>query len=174
MTMSKRNPAATWTTDTDTSAVTVTLATGQVIETIVNNLPPEMIVRLAMHGFEQKVRDSYAGAKEAVEEGRAATVIDYVSEQIMDTIAMIESGTWARRATGDGGDLAKAISEVMGKDRGEVAAKLKTMTDEEKAAAKSHPKVKAALARYRAEREAAKAATLEGKTTDGDEEVPGF
>jgi hypothetical protein len=173
--MSKRNATAVWTTDTDTSEVTVAIPTlGATYRQTINELPPEMIIRLAMHGFEQKVRDSYAGAKEAVESGEAKSAEDYVQYQIESTIEMIRSGDWARRATGDGGDLAKAIAEAFGKSRAEVAARLATMDEDAKKALRKVPKIKALLQEYRAAREAEKAKAAAAKVGDEEDTVPGF
>lgn len=155
--MSKANKAAAWAADVAEGRLTVTFADGSSRTLNVRDLDPGMVIRLALHGAEQKGRDSYAGAKEAIAEGKATDAVTYAKEQANRILDNLEAGVWAERATGDGGDLARALSEVTGRPVAEVAAAIKGKSDEDKAKMRANPKVKAVLLRLAAERAAARA-----------------
>lgn len=169
--MSKANKAAAWAADVAEGRLTVTFADGSSRTLKVRELDPEMVIRLALHGAEQKGRDSYAGAKEAIAEGKATDAVTYAKEQANRILDNLEAGVWAERATGDGGDLARALSEVTGKPVAEVAAAIKGKSDEDKAKMRANPKVKAVLLRLAAERAAAKAKAAGAVVQDGGDDI---
>jgi hypothetical protein len=168
--MSRANKAASWAADTAKGTLTVTFADGSSRTLDVGNLPSEMILRLALHGAEQKGRDSYAGAKEAIAEGKATDATEYAKEQAGRVLDNLEAGVWAERATGNGGDLARAVAEVTGKEVAEIAEVLRGKTDEEKAKLKANPKVAAAIKRFEAERAAARAKAAAAKAEDAEDD----
>lgn len=123
-----------------------------------SDLSPEMVTQLALHGISQKVGDAYSGVKGNVEEAisLARAIIDRLKTGEFN--AKREGGSASGRVT----DLARALSEVAGKEISECVAKLDEMEKAEKLALRKHPKVAAVLARLAAERAAEAAVEAEG------------
>lgn len=133
-------------------------AEGKELVADISKLPPHIISRLAMHGFSQKLGDSYAGADEGEAYDKAAGVL----EDLM-------KGEWTSRVAAAGPrstQLAEALAAATGHTIEEAAAKLEQMDDEAKANLRKHPQIKAKMAELkvkRAQEAAAKAAAeLEG------------
>ena len=119
----------------------------------INDLPAEMISRLAMHGFSQKLGDSYAGctAEEAFEKASAV-------------LQDLKDGNWTTRVAAAGPrttQLAEALAAVTGRTIEEAAAKLEEMDDDKKKDLRKHAQIKAKLAEIKA----AKAAEAAAKAT---------
>lgn len=133
----------------------------------------ENVVRRAtMHGFSQKIGDSYAGAANS-----GTDPVAYAKAAVADTIAQLYAGDWRASSAGSAGprvtDLALAVSRVTGKDVQTVVELLDGLDDDGKKALKSKPKVKAMLALIAAEKatkRAEKAAAAAG-TTDGEDDL---
>lgn len=141
--------------------------TGQIVFTFSDNstetfdvtkVGEDIKFRAMLHGFSQKIGDSYAGAA-ATEDPLA-----YAKSAVRDTIAQLYRGEWRVAASGGGGprvsDLATAIAQVTGESLEECVEFVGAMTDEEKKVWRKKPKIAAALAQMAAERAAAKAAAL--------------
>lgn len=108
----------------------------------INNIPAEIISRLAMHGLSQKLGDSYAGADVAEAFARA----DGVAKDLLE-------GNWSTRVAASGPrttQLAEALAAATGKPLEEAAALVETMDDEAKKSLRAHPHIKAQLATIKA------------------------
>jgi len=128
------------------SAVAFAFADGGKLNCNVDELPREMVNRLALHGIAQKVGDSYASA-ESVAEARAN------AETVWGNLV---AGVWATK-TSRGGKFVEALTRVTGKAYDECLAAWSEMDDKRKAELKKHPQMKKAIADIEAEN-AAKAA----------------
>lgn len=97
-----------------------------------------IVKRAAMHGVEQKVRDSFAGVK-----GDA----DLAFENASKVYANLLAGTWnAGRAAGTGGDSGgaawiEAVAEIKGWTLEDARKKLGGLDDDRKKAIKTSPPV---------------------------------
>lgn len=113
--------------------------------------------RAMMHGFSQKIGDSYAGA------ASAENPLAYAKQAVRETIATLYANEW-KAPRGEGGprvtDLAVAVSRVTGKSIEDVVALIEGLSDEDKKALRAKPKVKAALAAISQEKATARAAKL--------------
>lgn len=119
-----------------------------------------------MHGFSQKIGDSYAGA------AKSENPLAYAKEAVKDTIAQLYAGDW--RAAREGGgpritDLAVALSRLTGKTAEESQAFVDTLDDDQKKAWKAKGKVKATLAVIAAEKAAERAKKLAAKAAGAEE-----
>ena len=143
------------------------------IEFDLSKVPEAVKARAVMHGFSQKIGDSYASAS------KAESPLAFAKAAVTDLIAQLYAGEW--RATAEAGvritDLAVALSRLTGKTAEESQAFVDTLDDEQKKAWRGKAKVKATLATIAAEKAAARAkklaaaaATAEGAETDTDEE----
>lgn len=125
-------------------------STGDVLEASLTELPEDIRLKLAIHGLKQKLGDAYAGA-EPEEAPKLAS----------DVYASLREGKWTTRVPGSGGSrvtqLARALAEAAGQPVEAAMEKVESMSEDERKALRKHPRVKAILARYRAEA-AAKAA----------------
>lgn len=120
-----------------------------------DELTPEMIRELAVHGLGQKVGDSYAGAMSLAEAKANA-------ERVWENL---KNGMWSGERASGTGDLAEAIHMATGQSVEECEALVAGMDKDKKAAARKIPQVASALASIKAKRLAAKAGadTDEGK-----------
>jgi hypothetical protein len=129
--------------------------------------------RAMLHGFSQKLGDSYASAS------KAENPLAWAKQTLKDTIAQLMAGDW-RAAVGEAGprvtDLAIAISRLTGKPIEAAVEFVDSLDEDQLAVFRAKPKVKAMLAEVRAEKaaerarkaaEAAKAAEEAG-ADDGD------
>ncbi len=71
---------------TTNGSLVATFATGQVIEVNPSELSPDIQRRLLLHGLEQKIRDSYAGATTQEAYGLAMKVVE-----------SLKAGQWSQR-----------------------------------------------------------------------------
>lgn len=118
------------------------------------SIPTNIITRLALHGLSQKCGDSYAGA---ANDGEAEEAVKAVLEDLV-------AGNWSASRVGVGGVkvavFVEALARASGQNIEEAGELVSAMSDEEKATAKKHPAIKAAMAAINAERAAARAAKL--------------
>lgn len=141
------------------TAVVITFEeTGDNLSVDLKDLKPEIVERLALHGLSQKLGDSYAGAEANEAFDKAAGVAKDLAE-----------GNWTTRVAAGGPrstQLAEALAAATGKSLEEAVAKLEDMDDEQKKALRSHPQIKAELARIKAEKAAAAAAKANAEVAD--------
>lgn len=134
----------------------------------------EMKTQLMLHGASQKIGDSYAGAKSAVE-GSDMTVEEYTLNAVETGIDQLYNNDWSIRTGGAGGprvtDLARAIAEATNADVQAVAEKLADTDADTKKALQADPAIKPILARIRAERAAEKAKEAEESTDAGESKL---
>jgi hypothetical protein len=143
-----------------------------------NELSDAIKLQAMLHGFSQKIGDSYASA------GSQDNPEAYAIEQVKETIAQLKNDAW--RAAGGGGGpkfglLVTALAEVTGQTLDEAKAFVDALGDGDEAKQKKElkelqakPKIKLAMAKIKAKRAAAaveaaeKAAAAEAaETTEG-------
>lgn len=114
-----------------------------------------VLTNLALHGLMQKVGDCFAGEKDPKEAfNKAKELID-----------RLKAGEWraARESKGPSTALTvEAIARLRKQDVKDVQAKWEQMDDETRKRVRSDPRVKAEVARIKAERLDAEAAKAEG------------
>lgn len=124
----------------------------------VSKVSDDVKTRGMIHGFSQKIGDSYAGA------AKSENALDFAKQAVKDTIAQLYKGDWRAAGAGLGGprttDLATAMSRVTGKTVEQCSAYLDTLNDDEKKAWRAKGKIAAAIAAISAERAAEKARKL--------------
>lgn len=131
-------------------------------ETRLCTLAPDMILRFAAHGAEQKLGDQIAGLKG--KDGGEADIDDcvFAIDELMDRLA---KGEWSQTSTGTGmagvSILAKALVEHTGQTIEKIKEFLGSKTHAEKVALRSNPKI-APIVKKLEDEKAVKAA---GKTT---------
>ena len=116
--------------------------TQEELQVNINDIPADIISRLAMHGLSQKLGDSYAGAEVAESCARATGVASDLKE-----------GNWSVRVASGSPrttQLAEALAAATGKTLEEAAAKLETLEDESKKGLRAHPQIKVELANIKA------------------------
>lgn len=117
----------------------------RVIEFDRESVPVDTRFRAEMHGYSQKIGDSYAGA------GKAADPIAAAEAAINETIAQLYAGDW--KATSGGGpkisDLAVALARVTGESEEEAQALVDAMSDEDKKVYRNKGRVKVELNKIR-------------------------
>jgi len=120
-----------------------------------SKVPQPTRARAEMHGYSQKIGDSYAGAAES------SDPLEFAKASVRDTIAQLYAGDWrATVSRPKQTDLAVALSRLTGKTVEESQAFVDTLDDDQKKAWRGKAKVKATLAVIAAEKAAAKAAKL--------------
>ena len=130
--------------DVESSVVTFHFANGKKLVCIIDDLPAEMVTRLALHGASQKVGDSYAAATE-----NGWSVDDCFAEASAVWQNLID-GTWSDRAGRVSGVVA-AMAEVFGKEYDECLAVWGKLDAKAKRAVAKDPKI----VKHLAERELA-------------------
>jgi hypothetical protein len=96
---------------------------GKDLLTGLDDMPVEMVRRLALHGLTQKVGDSYSGESDPMQAWmKAIAVVD-----------MLEKGEWSGGRSGNGGVLAEALARQSGKALEECQEVIKGLTDKMKA-----------------------------------------
>lgn len=124
------------------TGVEITFTHGPKVRVNLTDLTPEMVMEAACHGLSQKLGDSYSGESDPkVAHGLAAAVADTVT-----------GGEWNRKGQGDGGDFVAALANLTGQDAEAVRQMLATKDDDERKVIKSDKRVKAEMARIKAER----------------------
>lgn len=116
--------------------------TNEELQCNINDIPAEIISRLAMHGLSQKLGDSYAGADAGESFARANAVA-----------GDLKDGNWSTRVAASGPrttQLAEALAAATGKSLEEAASKLETLDDDAKKGLRAHPQIKVELAKIKA------------------------
>ncbi len=109
-------------------------------------VPPELLLRFAAHGVEQKLGDSIAGESD----------VDDAVASMDDLIARLNAGEWTiKRAAGEFAGtsiLMKALIEVSGKPAEAIKAYLSTKTAGEKLALRRSAQLRPTIERLEAEK----------------------
>ena len=124
-------------------------------ETRTYKLVPELLMKFALHGAEQKLGDEIAGVED----------VEDAIEAIDELIIRLEKGEWAiKRATGNGlagaSILVRALVELTGKHVAVIRESLASKTQEEKMALRRNGKLRPIIEKL----EALKASRKEKKS----------
>ncbi|RMH12687.1 MAG: hypothetical protein D6698_15020 [Gammaproteobacteria bacterium] len=95
-------------------------------------------LKLALHGLKQKLGDSYAGEKDPAAAFKAAS----------EVWERLKAGEWSSARSGSGGrvgQLAQALARATGVSLEEAIAKVESLSKEERAELRKHPRVQKAL-----------------------------
>lgn len=132
-------------THNDTSITFSFPATGNEITVNLNELAPGIVTRLAMHGLEQKIRDSYSGASEV----EAYAFAERVASRL-------RQGEWVarqQRQAGTGDILIRAVALALQRQGkpvpGNLASTIGALSRSDKAKLRATPAVAAAIAELR-------------------------
>lgn len=134
---------------TTNGSLVATFATGQVIEVNPSELSPDIQRRLMLHGLEQKIRDSYAGATAEGAYGLAMKVVE-----------SLRAGQWSQRgatspSAGARGKklLAMAVAELLrseGKPVPEdLEERIEALSLSDRAKLRAEPRIAAIIARMK-------------------------
>lgn len=138
--------------DSERGAIAVAFTDGEERVISLSDLSEAMQLQLALHGLNQKLRDSYSGfgRKYGIE------AVDMAKSTVDRTIETLKAGEWsARQGSGGGARMSiwvEALAEVLNVDVGEAAQRYADLGKEAKAAVRGHPDVKRAKVRLEAER----------------------
>lgn len=147
--------------DEDAEQVVFTFGNGQTLVCGLSEVK-SLKTRLALHGLAQKVGDAFASAK-----GN----IDLAIGWAQDVWNVLKTGEWSERR-GESEDtpslVQQAVAVVFGKDLDKVRAAWSKLPEATIKAFKSDVKIKAEVARMRAERASTRAAAVES-TINADE-----
>lgn len=133
---------------TDKSGVDFQFVNGKKLVCRLDELPEEIVKRLAVHGLAQKIGDSYAGVQGAVE---------IACLNANDVWESLKNGDWNVGRSGTGGVIAEAIARVTGRTVEECRDMLAALDDDAKAKLRKQKKVASAMADITAERAKKKA-----------------
>jgi len=132
------------------SSITFTWA-DETSETIGLSLFNEAVIyRAALHGFSQKLGDSYSGITNVAEAKLA----------MHGVLAALKAGDWNRKGGSTGGIWVEALARATGETLEAALEAWDKMSDEVKTATKKHPDLIKAQAEIGLERAQAKAASL--------------
>lgn len=139
--------------DRKDNILTASFADGTSIEVNVLELPAAQQDNLRMHGLEQKLRDSYSGAKGNVE------IIKGSINKVLDNL---KADKWtASRASGESVnkslEIVQAIANLKGLEVDAVQSVYDNATDEQRDTWRKHPAIKAEIAAIRAKAAAERA-----------------
>lgn len=141
--------------DVGGKAKTVVFALGNGLKTelSLDDIPAEMVERLALHGLSQKGGDSTSSMSKDRDFSGAYAAI----QQVLDNL---RNGVWSNRAGSSTSDLVIAIARILKVEEEEAQKKVDQATEEQLTAIRKNPQIKEAVAKIQAERakEAAKAA----------------
>jgi len=134
----------------DESSITFIFA-DETSETIELEFFSEAIInRAALHGFSQKLGDSYSGITEVAEAKLA----------MHGVLAALKAGDWNRKGGSTGGKWVEALARATGETIERTLEAWDKMTDEVKAATKKHPDLIKVLREIELERAQARADSL--------------
>jgi hypothetical protein len=149
--------------DIDSGVATFKFGNGTTLEQNVDELPQAVQRQLMLHGFMQKVGDSYASAKGNYSEG---------IENAQDVIGNLKAGEWGSTREGEGkprlGELSAAIARVKAITLEVATTAVEAAPEEKRKIWRAHPKIKAAIAAIRAEKAQKE---LEAAAASGDVEL---
>lgn len=127
-------------------AVQFVLGNGLRVEASLDQLSPEMLKQLALHGLSQKVGDASAGFSKSGDYSGAFGAM----QQVVDNLY---ADQWSTRGQGGGlSDLVAAICELRGVDVEQAQAVVDGLDDEQLKRVTSHPAIKAKIANLKAAR----------------------
>lgn len=138
------------------NSVRFVLGNGQEVVADLSTMPEDIRQRLMIHGLSQKVGDSTSGMSKDRRFGDALVALQ-------ETIETLVSGQWSAGREGGSSDLVEALALVKKLPVEDVRVAVKRMDEATLKAVKSHPAVKAAIAKMVAARavQAAKAAHVD-------------
>lgn len=187
----KRVPVVTTEFDEQTGTMSVVFSDGRRHSFLLENIAPEIRLRAEVHGFNAKLIDAAAIARDTTT-GRAAT-LETKYQAVMEVFTRITDPTapmWNKVREGAGGGngnlLVAAIVRLYNgrKTEEQIRAYLATLTDAQKQALRTDGKIAPIIAEIKAEREIAKgkAAGIDSRTVlagldefgadEGDESAP--
>lgn len=147
----------------ETGELTFKFDTGATLTVNTHQLSPEMMKRGNHHGWKQKIQDSYAGAKKAVEDGHAESRGQYAFECASEVIDNALNNIWSTKREAGGPRislLAQAVARALNITVDVAVAKLATMSDEQKRGVAKVKAVALAMIELRKEAEARREAKL--------------
>ena len=153
-----RTSIATKSTTEDLTAVLIQFTDGETLNAQLADMSEDIQRRLALHGLSQKLGDSYSGEKDvAVARAKAEGVLKNLIE-----------GDWKKASVGGGGgisDLVRALSELTGQSIEACTEVVSNLEKKDKAELRKDARIAEILARYSAERAAAKAEAAKTSTS---------
>jgi hypothetical protein len=161
--------------NSETRSIAFKFADGTEQTIYLRDIPEALSVALILHGLEAKIGDSYAGAAEAVESGKAITELAYAKAQVARVIGNLKAGIWASREAAGPGRLVVAVAEALGITEEKAAERINGWRDEgteeskkKLAAVRNHPKVKLVMTRLEKEAQERKMRALNGAAEESD------
>lgn len=127
----------------------------------------EIKLQLMLHGLSQKIGDAAAGFSKEKNYHGAFGAMQSVADNLCN-------GLWASRSGSSTSDLCEAIAELQGVELSEAQAAIDAATEEQLAAFKKHPTVKAKIAEIVAERAKKVAEAGDDKAPDLGEMLKGI
>lgn len=148
--------------DADAGTIVFSWADGTQDVVEIADFTDRMRHKAMVHGFLQKLGDSYSGA---------LTLSD-AKARFADVLSQIQQGEWNRTRTtggGSGGVWLEAIAQVTGQTLDAVRELWKSLTDDQRKAVKKDPRVKKAKLELEAARLAEEVADDQATDTDTDD-----
>lgn len=129
------------------------LGNGSKLSLSLDELKPETVEQLALHGLSQKGGDACSGLSKTRDFSGAYAAVQTVLDNL-------RNGLWTSRAGSSTSDLVTVLAEILKIDEEAAQTKVDTATEEQLAAIRKNPQVKAAIAKLQEKRakEAAKSA----------------
>ena len=124
------------------------LGNGVCVELGLDELKPEIVTRLALHGLSQKLGDSAASFSKEENFHGAFGAMQGTADNLLQ-------GVWAAKGSGGTSDLAQAIAELQDVEIEEAEAAIARMDEDTLKIFKSHPEIKLKIAEIQKARLAA-------------------
>ena len=115
------------------------LGNGVCVEVGLDDLKPEIVTRLALHGLSQKLGDSAASFSKEENFHGAFGAMQGTADNLLH-------GVWAAKGSGGTSDLAQAIAELQDVEIEEAEAAIARMDEDTLKGFKSHPEIKLQIA----------------------------
>jgi cellobiose-specific phosphotransferase system component IIA len=131
--------------DVKTGRAVFSLKNGLKVEVNLDQIPEATQRELAMHGLLQKVGDSAAGFSKEEKYRDAFAAMQTVVDNLLN-------GVWAAKGGNGTSELAEALSRLKEVTTDEAAQAISLMSEDQLKETQAHPKVKAMVAKIRAER----------------------
>lgn len=135
----------------------ITFADGETHTIRPDDFNEEIQAHAQLHGYKQKLGDSWANHGESLKDAKA---------EFMAVLESLKAGDWNRKGGGDGGMVPEALAAVTGESLEDCIAKWQDADDDKKAKIRKHPQVAAKLAAMKAEKAARKAANADAPSLD--------